>query len=328
MKNIAASASGTSSRPPRYAEAVPAALRTLDVVEFLQRVPSGLNLSEISRALQISPSSLLAILRTLASRGYVERDAASGRYRVGPRFAALAADSAATRALDEAADAVVALARASMIGARAEDASERQKDTLVALGLAGRRLSGLLLGETASFERTSAGVAPEPVWRAEASGPLTTDELDRFLAGDLIATLSCVKDSGYPYSVPVWYQWEEGRFWIVSRSRAEWALYIERNPRVSLAISEHHPPLRRVLVEGKAEPVSGPDSVERADQLTARMAQRYLGPSASSYLEATALPTRRVFAIVPEKLVTWHGLASHPRYRATHQQAMDDTGVA
>ena len=325
MKNITGSASGTSC-PPSYAEAVPAVLRTLDVVEYLHKAPNGLNLSEISRALQISPSSLLAILRTLASRGYVERDAASGRYRVGSRLAALAARSAATRALDEAADAIVALARASVIGARADDSPDRQRDALVALGLAGRHLSGLLLGETAGYER--AGAAPEPVWRAEASGPLTTDELDRFLAGDLIATLSCVKDNGYPYSVPVWYQWEEGRFWIVSRSRAEWSLYIERNPRVSLAITEHHPPLRRVLVEGKAELVSGPDSVERAGQLTSRMAQRYLGSSAASYLEATALPTRRVFAIVPEKLVTWHGLASHPRYRATHQQAVDDAGVA
>gem|GEM_PF-1343196 len=280
----------------------------------------------MSRAVRISPSSLLAILRTLASRGYVDRDDATARYRLGPAHGSLATKSTARLAIREAADGVVALARAAVTEPDVEASGRRQRDALLALGLAGRHLSDFLLGE--ATRELHVGASPEPVWRSEASGPLTSAELDRFLNGGLIATLSCVQENGYPYSVPVWYHWEDGRFWVVPRARAEWARYLDQNPRVSLAISEHHSPLRRVLVEGKAEPVFGQRGEDRVGQLTALMARRYLGPSAAPYLEATMLQVRRVFAIVPEKLVTWHGLAPHPRYQTPPSPVIDNTGVA
>lgn len=149
-----------------------------------------------------------------------------------------------------------------------------------------------------------------------------------FPSYSIVSSNSCLNANGYPYSVPVWYHWEDERFWVVPRARAEWARYLAQNPRVSLAISEPTPPLRRVLVEGDATPLTGPGSSERALALSARMAARYLGPAAASYLDATAMQPRRVFAIVPTKLVTWHGLASHPRYQAAPDVATSDQGVA
>lgn len=305
--------------------AVPSVARACDVLEYLQQSATPLTLSELSRALRISPSSLLAILRTLGGRGYVRRDGKNNRYQVGPALERLAADGARSRAISEAAEAVAALARRAILASPSESSAAPRREALVALGLAGRQLSALLLEEEPMEERRPAA---EPVWRNEASGPLTLAELDRFLAGDLLATLCCVQEDGYPYSVPVWYQWEDGRFWVVPRVGAAWARHLERNPRVSLAVSEHHAPLRRVLVEGRAEPITGPGSQDRARQLVVRMARRYLGPSASAYLEATARQVRTVFAIVPERLVTWHGLASHPRYQASEPTLLGDSGVA
>ena len=314
------------SSAPEYAEAVPAVVRAVEVIEHLQKASDPLSLTELSRALGISPSSLSAILRTLASRGFIARDDATVRYRLGPAFESLMAASTTRLAMRESADGIAALARASVIERDVGTSDHRQRETMRALGLAGRHLSDLLLAEAARELPT--GANPETVWRAEAAGPLGLAELDRFLDGGLIATLSCVKEDGYPYSVPMWYQWEDRRFWVVPRARAEWAGHLERNPRVSLAISEQGPPLRRVLVEGKADQVAGPASQERARQLTELMAQRYLGASAGSYLAATASQKQRVFAIIPEKLVTWHGLASHPRYQIPRPQATDDTEVA
>lgn len=295
-------------------------VRTLDVIEHLQGAPGGLTLSQISRGLGISPSSLSAILRTLGHRGYVAHDESTGRYRLGPRLGEMAGESVAQRAIQHAAEAVVALGQATAA------ASDRKRELLYALGLAGRHLTAVLLDVEESS--LAGSVVPEPVWHAEASGPLGPAELARFLEDEWLATLSCLNENGYPYSVPVWYHWESERFWVMPRARAEWARYLEQSPRVSLAISEPHPPLRRVLVEGDAEPLTGPGSVERALALSARMASRYLGPAAASYLEATVTQPRRVFAIVPTKLVTWHGLASHPRYQAARNLSTRDQGVA
>src|SRR6266516_2417872 len=75
---------------PSYGEAVPAVRRALAVMECLRAAPAGFTLSQLSRELGISPSSLLAILRTLRHSEYVQHDEATGRYRLGPALAALA----------------------------------------------------------------------------------------------------------------------------------------------------------------------------------------------------------------------------------------------
>lgn len=297
-----------------YAEAVPAVVRALDVLELLSRTGDELTLSQLGRELHISLSSLSAILRTLTQRGYVAQDARTRRYRLDTKLEHLTDTGATLRA----AEAVVALGQ-SAAGAG------QTRELRYALGLAAHHLASVLL--EAAEDHPSDGVLSKPVWRDEASGPLQPAELSRFLAIDLLATLSCLNESGYPYSVPVWYLWEDERFWVVPRGRAEWARYLEWNPRISLTISEPNPPLRRVLVEGDATPLTGPGSGERAIELSARMAERYLGPAAASYLGATATQTRRVFMIVPNKLVTWRGLAQHPRYRAA-PAAATDRGVA
>ncbi len=310
-----------------YSEAVPAVVRALAVLEHLRERQGGATLSQLSRDLGISPSSLLAIARTLCNRGYLQRDEVTGRYRLGPALAGLGAAGSHDLALVRAAEAVVALAQAA-IGSRAQEraSSGARRQALAALGQAAGYLSDLLRAEHDEPDRHAA--ASGALWQAGASGPLSPEELDQFLSGDCLATLSCIKDTGYPYSVPVWYQWEGGRFWVVPRARAAWTHYLAFNPRVSLAISEHTPPLRRVLVEGRAEEQTAPGSEERAAELLARMAARYLGPEAPSFLKATASQHRRVFSIISEKLVSWRGLAPHPRYESAQPQAGDSLGVA
>lgn len=316
-----------STGPSAYTEAVPAVVRALAVLEHLRERQGGATLGQLSRDLGISPSSLLAIARTLCSRGYLQRDEATGRYRLGPTLVSLGGASSHDIALVRAAEAVATLATAAMaLGPKGHRSSVARHQALAALGQAAAHLSHLLQGE--NDEGARALVASDALWRAGASGPLSPGELDQFLSGDCLATLCCIKDTGYPYSVPVWYQWEGGRFWVVPRARAAWARYLVLNPRVSLAISEHAAPLRRVLVEGRAEEMTGPGSEQRSIELVARMAARYLGPEAPSYLEATASQQRRVFSIICEKLVSWRGLAPHPRYDSAQPQTGDSLGVA
>src|SRR5579864_1675703 len=55
----------------------------------------GLTNSEISRRLEIPKSSASYILRTLERRGYLRRDAESGRYRLGLKILSLGGDAQA-----------------------------------------------------------------------------------------------------------------------------------------------------------------------------------------------------------------------------------------
>jgi DNA-binding IclR family transcriptional regulator len=59
------------------------------MLEAVAQEPEGLSNAEISRKLQIPKSSASYILRTLEKRGYLNRDSASARYRVGLKVLSL-----------------------------------------------------------------------------------------------------------------------------------------------------------------------------------------------------------------------------------------------
>lgn len=63
--------------------------RALGILEHVAQTQEGATNSELSRALDIPKSSASYILRTLEQRGYLARDAESGRYRLGLKVLAL-----------------------------------------------------------------------------------------------------------------------------------------------------------------------------------------------------------------------------------------------
>lgn len=73
------------------AQGSPAALRTVRVLDFFADHPGEtFTLTEIARALRISPATCLSILAALVSANYLLRDSAK-RYQVGPALGRLAA---------------------------------------------------------------------------------------------------------------------------------------------------------------------------------------------------------------------------------------------
>lgn len=66
--------------------------RALEILETTAQRREGLTNSEISRKLGIPKSSASYILRTLVHRGYLQRDAESGRYRLGLKILSLGRD--------------------------------------------------------------------------------------------------------------------------------------------------------------------------------------------------------------------------------------------
>jgi len=80
--------------------AAPALARGFHLLEAVARAASPPSLSELAAALHIGKGSAHALLSTLVNVGALERDAASKRYRLGPRAQAL--DGARPPVLDRA----------------------------------------------------------------------------------------------------------------------------------------------------------------------------------------------------------------------------------
>ena len=65
---------------------VPAIDRAIDVIEFISSREKDLSLSEILENVNIPRQSLIRILNTLCSRGFLDKSSRRGLYRIGLRF--------------------------------------------------------------------------------------------------------------------------------------------------------------------------------------------------------------------------------------------------
>jgi hypothetical protein len=139
------------------------------------------------------------------------------------------------------------------------------------------------------------------------SGPIEPHELNAFLQQALVASLSYLADDGYPASVPLWYDWDGQAFWMVPSPAAEWAEHVRRNPRVSLAISESTPPLRRVLARGPMLAVEDADGGQWRN-VEGRLAARYARLDAARLLEGRPGQPRVLLRLEPARLIAWRGL--------------------
>lgn len=155
----------------------------------------------------------------------------------------------------------------------------------------------------------------------ERIGPLSEEELARFLAEPWNARLATVGRDGLPHVTPVWYEFEAATraFLVVGRERAEWVAHIAADPRVALHVADdEHAEHTRVLVQGRAIVVEGPvapAASPRIDELTRRLSLRYLGPDGPRYAGRTADRPRVLVRIAGERWRTWSGREWHPRYR-------------
>ena len=242
------------------------------VLELLARTPAGMTLAELSRALDIGPSSLLALLATLRAGSYVHRRA-DDRYGIDAGVISLGARASACLRIYAAFTAATA------------------------------RLNF----ESITLESGSAPVRPQETTAAPAIA-LSAGELAVFLGEPLIAVLAYHNAAGYPSTVPVWYRWDGASFWLVPGPGARWLDQLRRDPRISLTVSEAHPPLRRVNAEGIADVL---EDRELARQTYSALAERY--GSTADRDSAWAHETFEVVRVDPIHLVSSRGLTRRNR---------------
>lgn len=99
----------------------------------------------------------------------------------------------------------------------------------------------------------------------------------------LLAVLATYRQDGTVLLSPVWHEWRDGGFSVITSSRDVKAAHLRRDPRASIVVCEHVPPYRGIEVRGHGRFVTAGvgDAVQR-------IASRYLGREAGAAYAARA----------------------------------------
>lgn len=150
-------------------------------------------------------------------------------------------------------------------------------------------------------------------WRGKV-GRMSQAEMEEFLATNVLCRLGCLDQDGWPYVVPVWFQYKDGGFYIIPRERSAWAGMLQRDGRVFLTMDEPGRQ-RKVLVKGQAELVEEPNVGGKWVAIANEMSYRYLGERGPDYLVPTLNEPRWLFFVNPVQITTWQGVDWAKRYK-------------
>ena len=119
-------------------------------------------------------------------------------------------------------------------------------------------------------------MADDDSWRGKVGG-MSDEEVDEFLKGPHLCRLACLDEEGWPYIVPLWYQYRDGGYYVVPRARSVWAKHIQRDPRVHICVDIWET-MQKVMAKGRAEIVEEPNTggkwVEGRDRDVAALSGR------------------------------------------------------
>lgn len=111
---------------------------------------------------------------------------------------------------------------------------------------------------------------------------LTMDDLGDLVELRLLAVLATYRRDGTVLLSPVWHEWRDGGFQVITGSQDVKAAQLRRDPRASIVVCEHTPPYRGVEVRGHARLATA-----AAGGAVRRIASRYLGAEAgAAYAES------------------------------------------
>jgi PPOX class probable F420-dependent enzyme len=112
---------------------------------------------------------------------------------------------------------------------------------------------------------------------------LTPDDLGNLLELALVAVLATYRRDGSVLLSPVWHEWRDNGFNVVTGSRDVKAGHLRRDPRASIVVYEHGPPYRGLELRARAR-LSAPED----RSVVRRIATRYLGAEAGERYAETA----------------------------------------
>jgi PPOX class probable F420-dependent enzyme len=106
---------------------------------------------------------------------------------------------------------------------------------------------------------------------------LTPDELGDLLEQPRVAVLATYRRDGTVLLSPVWHEWRDGGFHVVTGSSDVKAGHLRRDPRASIVVCEDGPPYRGIELRATARLRPPEDR-----SIVRRIATRYLGEEAGA----------------------------------------------
>lgn len=90
-------------------------------------------------------------------------------------------------------------------------------------------------------------------------GRMKPAELEEFLKHPHIGVLATLRRDGRPYTIPVFWLWKDGVFWLTGTTTRVWCKQLMRDRRCSLCIETMDPFPAHAEVDGRAEALKPPD---------------------------------------------------------------------
>ncbi len=117
------------------------------------------------------------------------------------------------------------------------------------------------------------------------AGPMTDEEVERFIAGEFVARVGC-HSAGRTYVVPVAYAFSKGSIYSFSHDGLKIEM-IRANPEVCVEIDrvEHLGSWRSVIAQGRAELLEGEAAAEGSRLLATRLTSLVSDPVSRARLE-------------------------------------------
>jgi PPOX class probable F420-dependent enzyme len=127
---------------------------------------------------------------------------------------------------------------------------------------------------------------------------MASDVLEEFLRQPHIGVLATLRRDGRPYTVPVWWLWRDGAFWISGTTSRVWCRQLQVDRRASLCIEALEPVAGHVGVDGHAEVKLPPDF--DIWPISRQLVDKYVPDAADAFFANMRTEPRLLFRLVPE----------------------------
>ena len=132
---------------------------------------------------------------------------------------------------------------------------------------------------------------------------MNLQQIKEFLDRPLIAHLTSLREDGSAHTVPVWYQYDDARFYVFTPSQSVKITNLKRDPRLTISIASEDEPYRYVVGSGMAV-----FKVARSLKRHTAIAARYRGePAGATFVQAvnTEYGSSTILMLAPTRLTTW-----------------------